>query len=265
MLSGLGESPALADPDVVPTYPGPLPGHVNPDLEITLRRLTPSQLKVFMDIEYPEGGPITLVAARTFETIGAFYEALLKAFEAIDPPLDVQNQRNDMLTPDFTLFRVANLHDVRRAINLIRRQGEGSKCSPEETPGVLAHFYRFREVYVGAKYILDPDTKTWGHTGPPVDMPPVWPMADIPGGGYEQSDVPFPSVWANIQQFDVTYTQLLGQLEQLWLDPGTSFRDAIITMYALGPIAVSIMSDEQHQRPDRRGTYGPCFRLNETR
>ena len=71
MLAGLGESPALTTASYVPTYPGPLPGDVNPALEITLRRLTPEQLKTFMDIEYPEGGPITLKAGRSFGTIGS--------------------------------------------------------------------------------------------------------------------------------------------------------------------------------------------------
>jgi Ferritin-like len=261
MLAGLGELPVLAAPGSVPVYPGPLPGDVNPDLEITLRRLTPSQLKVFMDIEYPEGGPISVKAARSFDTIGEFYRALLKAFEAVDPALDVRHQRNDMLTPDFTLFYVANLADVRRAINLIRLQGEGSNSSPEETPGHLAHFYAFRQVYVGATYVLDPITKRWGHTGPPMAMPPVWPMADIPDGGYQKSDVPFPSIWDAIEQFDVTYTSLLVQLEQLWRDPTTNFHGALVTMYTLNAIAVGLISDEHHQRPDRRGTYGPCFRL----
>ena len=78
MLVALGESPALATPGFVPTFPGPLPGDVHPGLTVGLRRLTPSQLKTFMDIEYPEGGPITALAARAFETIGAFYAALLQ-------------------------------------------------------------------------------------------------------------------------------------------------------------------------------------------
>src|SRR5262245_27302741 len=56
MLVGVGEKPGLHPPGMVPPYPGPLPGKVNPGLTIALRRLTPSQLKVFMDIEYPAEG-----------------------------------------------------------------------------------------------------------------------------------------------------------------------------------------------------------------
>jgi hypothetical protein len=262
MLVGLGEPPVLSAPGSVPTYPGPLPGDVNPDLKITLRRLTPSQLKVFMDIEYPEGGPISALVARSFETIGAFYAALLETFEAVNPPLDVQKQRELMWRGNH-LFRVANLPDVRKAIDLIRRQGEGSKSTPEETPGHLAHFYQFREVYVGAEYVLNPMTKEWGHTGPPVLMPSVWPMADIPDGGYRKADVPSSDVWEKIEQFDTTYTTMLRQLEEVWRDPNAHFgdftgNDPVLTMFSLGPIAQELM---QKERPDRRGTYGPCFRL----
>lgn len=255
MLVGLGESLDLATADSVPSYPGPLPGEVNPELEITLRRLAPSQIKVFMDIEYPEGGPITATAVGPFDTIGEFYAALLKAFEILDPTLDVSNQRDDMFGTNFHLFRIANLNDVRKAINLIRRQGEGSSTTPEETPGHLAHFYQFREVYVGAKYIFE--SCKWGHTGPPVLMPLLWPMADIPEGGYKEADVP-PNVWQKIREFDVLFTTMLSQLDELWRDPTAQLSVPVISMYQLGPIAQGLM---QMERDDRRGTYGPCFRF----
>lgn len=266
MLVGLGEAPTFTTPKSVPIYPRPLPGDVNPDLNISLRRLTPSQLKVFMDIEYPEGGPITAEAARSFDTIGEFYAALLQAFETVNPTLDVKKQRDVMFQPYFHLFAVANLCDVRKAIDLIRRQGEGSRCSPEETPGHLAHFYQFREVYVGAEYVQHPTTKQWSHSGRPVLMPEVWPMADIPEGGYKKADVPYPEVWQKIQEFDTTYTAMLRQLEEVWRDPQTHFgdykdNDPLLAMLDLGTIAQWLMKNEQQQRPDRRGTYGPCFRI----
>lgn len=263
MLVGLGEPPVFTSADSVPTYPGPLPGDVNPDLTIALRRLTPAQLKSFMDIEYPEGGPVSALAARSFETIGEFYAALLKAFQTLNPPLDTQKQRDVMFRPDFHLFSVQDLSGVCRAIDLILRQGEGSRSSPEETPGHLAHFYQFREVYVGAKYVMNTSTKQWEHNGPPVLMPPVWPMADIPRGGYQRADVPDATVWAKVEEFDGVFATMLRQLETVWRDPKAPFgdytaNDPVLTMMNLAPIAQELM---QRERPDRRGTYGPSFRL----
>jgi len=255
MLAGLGESPALATAEYVPSYPGPLPGEVNPQLLITLRRLTPEQVKVFMDIEYPEGGPITVRAGRDFDTIGAFYASLLEAFERINPPLDTTNQRGEG-----RLKKLATLADVRWAIDLIRRQGEGSKQdqSPEDPDGGLAHFYQFREIYVGARYVKDPMTDVWGHTGPPVVLPEVWPMADVPKGGYQRADIPDAAVWASIEAFDRTFTTMLHQLERAWRDPTASLDDAIDSMRALSPIALEIVNKA---RPDGYGNYGPCFRM----
>lgn len=261
MLVGLGESPDFLSPGCAPSYPGPLPGNVSPTLSISLRRLSPSQLKTFMDIEYPEGGPISITATRKFPTLGAFYAALLTAFEVLDPPFDVACQR-DVFFAQFHLFPIADIADVRKAINLIRHQGEGSNTSPEESPGHLAHFYQFREAYEGSKYIKDPLTNTWTHTGAPVLMPQVWPMADIPPGGYQKVDVTS-EVWQKINDFDATYTKMLQQLQVVWIDPNASFGDfgagdPILTMFGLGSIAKALM---QKDRPDRRGSYGPCFRV----
>ena len=262
MLVALGESPDLAAPGFVPKYPGPLPGKVNPDLEIPLRRLTPSQIKVFMDIEYPAFRPFPELAAdRSFSTIGAFYAALLKAFETVNPAhYETDKQREEGISG---VFKVKNLADVCTAIDQIRHQGEGSDKSPTVgDPNELAHFYRFREVYVGAKYVPDPITKVFGHTGPPVLMPAVMPMADIPKGGYRQADVSA-DVWKLVRQFDETFTLMLKQLTLAWSDPNAPFgdgtpKDPINTMRTLRSNALDLM---KQKRPDNVSVYGPSFRL----
>jgi hypothetical protein len=263
MLVGLREFPDLATTAFVPVYPGPLPGGVNPSLMFGLRRLTPSQIKVFMDIEYPEGGPISLLAARTFETIGAFYAALRKAFKVVNPPLDKTHQRN-VSASHVDVHELDTLKKVLDAIDVIRHQGEGSKKTPKvgDPNSELAHFYRFREVYVGSKYVYDPTTKTWGHTGPPVLMPVVRPMADIPKGGYQQADVSAAG-WKLIKQFDETFTLMLKQLTLAWKDKNAPLGngdpgDPIDTMRELRKPAQSLMD---LKRSDNVSTYGPCFRL----
>jgi len=264
MLVGLAEKPALDTAGAIPTYPGSLPGNVNPGLKVALRRLTPSQLKVFMDIEYPAEGPFPEAIDRSFDTIGEFYAALLKAFEALNPPLDASRQRTEW-SPE--AFVIKDLGGVRTAINLIRRQGEGSKYTPEEAQGSgkLAHFYQFREVYIGNRYVYNSATKTWGHNGPPVLMPLVFPMADIPPGGYLKADVPDPTAWALIDGFDRTFSTMLKQLELAWTDPKAPLGDGTLkdpiysTMYQLTTQARALM--EHKRRPDGKSTYGPCFRL----
>lgn len=254
MLVALSGKPALNQEKEIPSYPGHLPGNVNPPLLITLRRLTPSQLKVFMDIEYPEFGPISAFSSSSFDTIGAFYTALLKAFEKEKPKLDPTNQREE---PISGVFKVTTIADVRKAIGLIKLQGEGSNSTPEENPDDLAHYYRFREIYIGTKFVQDPTSKKWGHTGAPIDMPKTWPMADIPKGGYLKPDVP-DEVWKLIHAFDVLYTSMLDLLQKAWVDPKSDISDAVNLMPALTAKAKEIM---QKPRSDGKGNYGPCFRI----
>jgi rubrerythrin len=72
MLTTIGGTPQISTS--VPTYPGPLPGGVSPDLTVYLAGLSIDYLQnVYMQIEYPEGGPIARAAAgETYPTIGAF-------------------------------------------------------------------------------------------------------------------------------------------------------------------------------------------------
>ena len=86
MLTGLGETPQIATPGVVPTYPGPLPGGVHPELIVPLSGLSKETADLFTRIERPEK-PLALKVTETFPTIGAFYDAILAAFVKLAPPL----------------------------------------------------------------------------------------------------------------------------------------------------------------------------------
>ena len=270
LLVGLGESPDLAAPGFVPSYPGPLPGHVHPGLEVPLRRLTPSQLKVFMDIEqpdFPAFPELAASAARSFGTIGAFYAALRKAFQTVAPRhYETSKQRDESSSGVFQIERLdGDKNSVYAAIDQIRHQGEGSPATPKvgDTRSELAHFYRFREVYVGAQYVPDPVTGVFGHTGPLIPMPAVRPMADIPRGGYKRADVPDQAVWALVELFDRTFSLMLRQLTLAWSDPNAplgdfSADDPVSTMGTLRTIALDLMT---RKRPDNVSVYGPSFRL----
>ncbi|MCA9190083.1 MAG: hypothetical protein KDA99_30870, partial [Planctomycetales bacterium] len=256
LLVAIEGSPRLAEAVVVPTYPGPLPGGIRPTLkEVVLRKLTKEQAKVFMDIEYPQGGPIAIAAGQSFPTIGEFYEAILATFKQLTPPLNTVRQLSGALG----LFRVESLDQVEQAIGLINLQGEGSNLSPEEKPGDLAHHYRFGEIHHERRFVRDAVTNSWGYTGDATPLPATWDMADIPEGGYMQEDVPNIEIWNLIQMFDQQYSEMLRLLESAWQHGDDSLLgDAVGQMFAMKSTANQLI---QRPRPDGAGNYGPCFRF----
>jgi rubrerythrin len=119
MLTAVGGTPVLNAPDVVPTYPGPLPGGVHQGLVVALSGLTKDVVKsTFMEIELPESGPLAFALGMAFPTIGAFYDAILAAFQRIDPAA-VTGQRQ--LDPGFggpaDLTTITSVRDRDRAVH----------------------------------------------------------------------------------------------------------------------------------------------------
>lgn len=255
MLAAIDGVPLIADDAVVPKYPGPLPAGVRPGLIVALRKLDAAQAEVFMDIEYPQGGPITALAAPAV-TIGEFYEAILAAFKELNPTLSIARQ----LEGPLGLYKVESLAMVEEAIKLISIQGEGSNVTPEEKPGDLAHYYRFGEIAKGKRCIQNSNGK-WEYIGTELPMPDVHPLADIPAGGYQQSDVSDPAVWDLIQRFDMQYSEMLRLLQDAWThgDPA-KLSGSVGKMIGMGTIGRQLVAKP---RPDGTGNYGPCFRYTE--
>lgn len=256
MLVAVDGTPLLADESVVPKYPGPLPGGVRPGLVVTLRKLDRAQAGVFMEIEYPQTGPIALVAAPP-ETIGAFYEAILTAFQNLNPTL--QTSRQIAKTFGFgQLFKIDSLDKVKEAIGIITLQGEGSAMSPEESEGDLSHYYQFGEIFHEKRFVKD-ESGNWGYNGPDLPSPEVHDMADIPPGGYQPSQVPDMNVWDKIQRFDQTYSDMLRLLQETWTHgtPAT-LGQAVSKMFMMGTLGEELVT---LPRPDGPGNYGPCFRF----
>ena len=160
------------------------------------------------------------------------------------------------------LEKIQTLDQVDQALRLIKRQGEGSDTSPEDTgPKDLSHYYRFGEMYHGKRLQKDPVLGTWAFSGADVPMPDAWPVAAVPVGGYRQADVA-PEVWALLDSFDRDYTTMLGQLALAWQNGSQeSLDDSVNTMqFGLGDAAVALMKLEI---PAGNGNYGPCFRVLE--
>jgi len=256
MLKAIGGSPQMQ----VPTYPGPLPGGVRPDLTVYLAGLSQESVGMYMQIETPED-PVAF-AADTFPTIGAFYDAILAAFQGLTPPLSTAGQQAHGLSvpnpggagPNLSepLTVLQTLADVEQAIATIKDQGEGTSTSPDapEFGGELAHYYRFGEIYEGRR-LIQVDGQ-WKYAGDPVPFPECYPVAQVPLGGYPDMGL--------VQEFDTQFSALVADLEQAWAGAGSSTKlnSAIGVMFGLSGLAEPIV---QTPLPRGGGNYGPDFRL----
>ncbi len=259
MLTTIGGTPEVVDGFRSIVYPGPLPGGVRPELTVYLAGLSKLYIQqVYLQIEYPENGPIRLALAleETFPTIGNFYDKVLETFQRLKPTLSGERQLtyNDS-TVD--LPAIKTLDDVSRAVTQIKQQGEGTSQSPV-VPGSmdneLAHYYKFAEVLFERK-LVEVNGK-WEFVGDPIPFPPTYPVAPIPRGGYANP----PDIVAKaLQEFNQLFADMLAKLQSAWSNGHQGDLDAAIgMMFALSAAATAIM---QIRLPDSSGVYGPDFRL----
>ncbi|MGH3802102.1 MAG: ferritin-like domain-containing protein, partial [Pseudonocardiaceae bacterium] len=174
MLSAIGGTPQVIA--AAPTYPGPLPGGVRPQLTVYLSGLTKEYVReVFMEIEMPED-PLALAREEGPPTIGAFYDALSEAFRQVQPAISMNNQLSQSGIGTNNLAPVRDLAGVEDSIDLIKEQGEGTSTSPEapQAAGEFAHYYKFGEIYYGRE--LRQVNGKWEFTGDVVPFPEVYPM-----------------------------------------------------------------------------------------
>lgn len=256
LLTAIGGTPKINTPEAVPRYPGPLPGiDADKDLIVSLQALSPKAIEVFLKIEFPEGGPVAVAPLASLSTIGAFYSAIENAFNSIQPTLSQDRQLDGFLG----LVKITSLSEVRQAIQLIKRQGEGSKTSPEDTgPDDLAHYYRFAEIFHGKKLRKDKSTGEWHFDGSSIPFPDVWPMAEVPSGGYQREDVS-DQVLQMLEQVDQSFTKMTSELQSAWENGDQNqLSYAVSTMFELKAPSKSLM---QTPIPSGNGNYGPCFRL----
>jgi hypothetical protein len=255
LLTAIGTSPQIVQGyQERIAYPGPPPGGVRPELTVYLAGLTPDYLKnVFMEIEYPESGPVALALGQTYPTIGAFYSAILEAFQALSPELTTKNQLTS--PPPIDLYLIETPEDVETAITQIKEQGEGTSESPlaEHFGGDFAHYYKFAEIFHGSTLIQQ--NGRWQYAGDPIPFPDVYPMAPIPAGGYENPPEP---VVEGLRAFNDQFATVLAKLESAWANGSMSdLGISVGAMFRLRALARNLM---QIPLPDKSGVYGPDFR-----
>ncbi len=177
VLNALGGSPVLDRADLVPRYPGPLPGSVEGDVVVGLAPCSLAVVHdVFMVIEQPEDSlefPAALAAGQGPLTIGQFYERIKDSITVAGDAAFI-GDRLHQIGPD-RLDRsvvVTNVTSACRAIDTIVDQGEGTRTEPLEVVGAdLAHFYRFAEIFHGRRLA----------SRGPLALPPAGPLAEQEG------------------------------------------------------------------------------------
>ncbi|MEV0616280.1 ferritin-like protein [Nonomuraea sp. NPDC050404] len=221
LLNALGARPALDGADFVPRYPGPLPLGIGDDLVVGLEPFSRELMeRVFMRIEEPEDPLIFRQASAPpeFATIGEFYRTLSETLLALPGPLMPGDPARQVVAPHWygtdRLFPIRTTKDAARAVSLIVEEGEGTRDSPVDPDGDIAHYYRFAAIAKGRRLVRDPSAPAgYSYTGAPYPFDPdgVWPLT--PNQRAADLD-PASEAWRRARQFQVTFTRLLSALQQ---------------------------------------------------
>ncbi|MBV8868301.1 MAG: hypothetical protein JOY65_02625, partial [Acetobacteraceae bacterium] len=103
------------------------------------------------------------------------------------------------------VFPITSVADAQKAISLIKGEGEGTEGSPDEPPPdstSLAHYYAFKEIFVGRRLVNE--AGKWSFTGAPVQFPSVFDFKPAPSGSSASAG------------FNQTLSQLLTELQTCW-------------------------------------------------
>jgi hypothetical protein len=272
MLTTIGRPPDIVH--AVPSYPGKgLPGGVRPDLYVSLAGLSkPRIAELFMQIEYPEytvpgTTPPPTPPAGDYATIGALYDAIATAFQALDPsPVTGANQVTAATFGNYggigatgggeeSLVALETLSDVLNAIETIKEQGEGTSTGPDapQYEDELAHYFKFGSVLNEKLYVQGSDG-SWSYSGASIPFPSVAPMQEVPAGGYPD---PAPDVAEALATFNTAFSSVINGLQSAWSGGGNAaLNDAITAMFGLAEHALPLYTMTV---PGSQETYGPTF------
>ncbi|NMO90362.1 ferritin-like domain-containing protein [Actinomycetospora sp. TBRC 11914] len=213
-------------------------------------------MKLFMEIELPQSGPVLFAEGSAFPTIGALYSAIAHAYAALPSSAITGDRQIAIGGGTGAASTITDADDAAAAIARIKEQGEGSTTSPvgdPNTPGDdLAHYYQFAEIFYGRRLVANADG-VFEFTGAELPFPQVLPMAEVPAAGYPES-----------ADFDKAYTEVLGDLQQAWetgdqpVNGQKPSSAAVGAMFGLESLAVTLMTTP---RTDGPGNLGPDFKL----
>ncbi|MET8544803.1 ferritin-like protein [Kitasatospora sp. NPDC004799] len=259
MLTALGGKPVIKPP----VYPKSLPGGVEAGLTVRLQGLTKEYVqKTYMVIESPEVPALPPLTTGTPVTIGAFYDKLLRMMRRYSPVPKVDNQLNDS---GLGLYEIQDFADIERAIAEIKAQGEGTANLPgiSDEPDELAHYYKFAQIVAGGE-LIKKGTGRWEYSQElPVPFPEVWPMAEVPEGGYAKQPATYEvtaETRTKLAAFNTAYQQTVQLLEEAWT-PGkggqAKLSEAVKAMLHLEGLAAPLYATENPK--DKTQHFGPEF------
>ena len=270
LLNAVGGRPQLDSPALLRPYPRALP-HGDKSLQLSLGPFDAQTLESLLRLERPAalGAP---AEPDRYETIGQFYSAIEDGLRSTCARLGERvvfggDPARQLSVGHFShsagrLIVVDSLATALVALAEIVDQGEGADRGQvwdgdndifhPDHPEV-AHYYRLQELQANRRYQLG-DTPQTGPTGDAVllDLDGVRPMRRNPK--LVDHPVGHPIRSAQIE-FNITYCNILGLLDQAFNGHPEALNDAIRTMYELGTQADGLM-----QMQDGAGRVaGPSF------
>jgi hypothetical protein len=251
LLAWVGGVPRFGGPDVMPTYPGPMPYHdPEPPLILHLERASVELVRdVFLRIEQPEVRGSRPQTDR-YDTLGQFYDAIA---DGIDRLVNTEFPQRParQITRSYAghgggaLLPVVDRASAMRAIEEIVQQGEGSwmtDLEPYGFEGALepSHYHRFKAIVDGRVSIgaVLPMTRD-----PTTDALPSGPIRDLSA------------------LFDAAYSLQLYVMERVWREGDDSelLDGAMVPLmnHAQKPIARALLA---RRIDDHTGDHaGPAF------
>ncbi len=272
LSNALGGPPTIARPDFILSYPGPLP-ESDERVTVSLNRFSSDAINLFLDIERPMDIN-ALAEHKGYSSIGQFYAVIKDELDHLhskytdkeifkgDPALQVSPLA--YYSGGGEIVEVTDYDSARRAIKVIVDEGEGFGHSifsgDHEQFGErldFAHFYKFNEIAVGRKYLLD-DSPARNPTGPTlaVDFNEAYP-ADF----HKTVEQYPPSIRPELKKFNRTYSRLLRAIDGGFKDKKQEgkakyFQDAGALMYEVKYQMIRLMKIPI----DKKGnTAGPTF------
>lgn len=269
LMISIGGTPSFNRPKFVPIYPGSLPGGLRADLTVRLRKCSIDQLRAFMSIEQPDkviepehyrAKPGNPVDTSKF-TIGWFYDEIKVALTNLSNAGQISFGNADKQVTTWhgpgKLFAITSLADACRAIDEIKRQGEGAgPRHPGDGDGELSHYYKYAEIVYGHRLVKKEQGFAYDGEEIPFDPNGVWPMMDDPN----LAVYPKGSRARVLQeQFARTYQALLNGLHIAFNGEPDKLGEAVGLMFSLQLAAQQLM--ETPSGLDDGTTAGPSFQL----
>lgn len=250
VLNAVGGQPMLDYPKFVPKFPGSLPMGIDGDLNLHLAPMSLGQCEAFMDLEEPED-PLRFRAVEAaeesaFETIGAFYEAIIDKIRELGEPAFRSPSSSQVTASWFRpteLFAVTDVASAVAALELVVQQGEGTATSPVDVEGDPAHYYRFSEIKHGYRLVVDSSAPGgFSYSGDQLDFDAskVWPLVvDPKPDRYKAGTV----ARRMVDEFNRSYTTLLKALHETFNGKRHQLDAAIGLMYDLRLQALAMVAE----------------------